>query len=106
MDIFIFNLTFAAKCFEWLEEFFKVCIAQYRRTKKYYTFKCVNKRRCVQHMITDSILHELNLLAHLSHPFIVNLWFAFQVILYFSNLKFKNCILTCIFLLSKLSIMV
>ncbi|EFO26959.1 AGC/YANK protein kinase [Loa loa] len=58
--------------------FGKVCIAQYRRTKKYYTFECINKRRCVQHMIADSVLHELNLLAHLSHPFIVNLWFAFQ----------------------------
>ncbi|VDM08580.1 unnamed protein product [Wuchereria bancrofti] len=58
--------------------FGKVSIAQYRRTKKYYTFECINKRRCVQYMIADKVLHELNLLAHLSHPFIVNLWFAFQ----------------------------
>nr|CDP99668.1 Bm5078 [Brugia malayi] len=58
--------------------FGKVSIAQYRRTKKYYTFECINKTRCVQYMIADKVLHELNLLAHLSHPFIVNLWFAFQ----------------------------
>ncbi|MCP9259277.1 hypothetical protein DINM_002234 [Dirofilaria immitis] len=58
--------------------FGKVCIAQYRHTKKCYTLKCINKRHCVQHMITENVLHEVNLLAHLSHPFIVNLWFTFQ----------------------------
>lgn len=57
----------------------QVCIAQYRRTKKHYALKYMNKRRCVQHMVADSVLRELDLLAHLSHPFIVNLWFAFQV---------------------------
>ncbi|OZC11596.1 kinase domain protein [Onchocerca flexuosa] len=66
--------------------FGKVCIAQYRRTKKYFTFKYINKRRCVQHMITDNVLYELNLLAHLSHPFIINLWFTFQNWSYSSKL--------------------
>ncbi|VDK52778.1 unnamed protein product [Anisakis simplex] len=56
----------------------RVCIVQYKSTKKHYALKYISKRRCVQRMAVNHVLHELDLLAHLSHPFIVNLWFSFQ----------------------------
>uniref|UniRef100_A0A915C3J6 Protein kinase domain-containing protein n=1 Tax=Parascaris univalens TaxID=6257 RepID=A0A915C3J6_PARUN len=58
--------------------FGRVCIVQYKGTKNHYALKYMDKRRCVQRMAAGSILHELDLLAHVSHPFIVNLWFSFQ----------------------------
>ncbi|VDN59634.1 unnamed protein product [Dracunculus medinensis] len=58
--------------------FGRVCIVQYRSNKKLYAMKYMDKRRCVQRMAANMVLRELDLLAHLSHPFIVNLWFSFQ----------------------------
>lgn len=65
-----------------LLENFQVCIVQYRSNKKLYAMKYMDKRRCVQRMAANMVLRELDLLAHLSHPFIVNLWFSFQVIIF------------------------
>ncbi|KHN88625.1 Serine/threonine-protein kinase 32A [Toxocara canis] len=58
--------------------FGRVCIVQYKATKKHYALKYMDKRRCVQRMAAGNVLRELDLLAHVSHPFIVNLWFSFQ----------------------------
>ena len=48
--------------------------------KKLYALKYMAKRRLVQKTVAFNILRELELLQELSHPFIVNLWFTFQVI--------------------------
>ncbi|MFH4978525.1 hypothetical protein AB6A40_005234 [Gnathostoma spinigerum] len=58
--------------------FGRVCVVRHRGTKKHYALKYMDKRRCVQRMAAENVVRELDLLAHLSHPFIVNLWFSFQ----------------------------
>lgn len=37
------------------------------------------KRRLIQKSVAHNVLRELELLQELNHPFIVNLWFTFQV---------------------------
>ena len=48
--------------------------------KKHYALKYMTKRRLIQKSIAHNVLRELEMLQGLSHPFIVNLWFTFQVI--------------------------
>lgn len=58
--------------------FGKVCIVQKTDTKHMYAMKYMNKLMCVQRDAFRNVLREIELLAQLNHPFLVNLWFTFQ----------------------------
>jgi serine/threonine kinase 32 len=47
--------------------------------KKHYALKYMSKRRLVSKLVAQNVIRELEILQELSHPFIVNLWFTFQV---------------------------
>lgn len=67
--------------------FGKVCIVLHRGMKKHYALKYMAKRRLIQKCVAYNVLRELEMLQELSHPFIVNLWFTFQVSLLFKSSK-------------------
>ncbi|XP_076436940.1 serine/threonine-protein kinase 32A-like isoform X2 [Babylonia areolata] len=58
--------------------FGKVCIVQKKDTKKMFAMKYMNKAMCARHSAISNVVRELDMLTRLDHPFIVNLWYAFQ----------------------------
>lgn len=65
----------------WLISFFfpfQVCIVQKKDTKAMYAMKYMNKNACIKKDAVRNVLRELEILKFLEHPFLVNLWFAFQ----------------------------
>ncbi|KAJ7333630.1 Serine/threonine-protein kinase 32C [Desmophyllum pertusum] len=58
--------------------FGKVCIVQKKDTKAMYAMKYMNKYACIKKDAVRNVLRELEILKFLEHPFLVNLWFAFQ----------------------------
>ncbi|CAL4098227.1 unnamed protein product, partial [Meganyctiphanes norvegica] len=58
--------------------FGKVCIVQKKSSKQMYAMKYMNKAQCKARDATTSVLTEIDILASLSHPFLVNLWYSFQ----------------------------
>jgi serine/threonine kinase 32 len=57
----------------------QVCIVQKKDTKRMFAMKYMNKAMCAQQNAIHNVVRELNLLTRLEHPYIVNLWYAFQV---------------------------
>nr|KAG5687523.1 hypothetical protein BaRGS_034579 [Batillaria attramentaria] len=55
-----------------------VCIVQKKDTKKMFAMKYMNKAMCARQMAINNVIRELNMLTRLEHPFLVNLWYAFQ----------------------------
>ncbi|XP_045106416.1 serine/threonine-protein kinase 32B-like [Portunus trituberculatus] len=43
-----------------------------------FAMKYVNKEQCQQREALNNVFREIEILASLSHPFLVNLWFSFQ----------------------------
>lgn len=43
-----------------------------------YAMKYMNKVQIIEKRAVDNVFREIHILKSLSHPFIVNLWFAFQ----------------------------
>lgn len=43
-----------------------------------YAMKYMNKYACLKKDAVRNVLRELEILQNIEHPFIVNLWFAFQ----------------------------
>ncbi|XP_014675231.1 PREDICTED: serine/threonine-protein kinase 32B-like isoform X2 [Priapulus caudatus] len=58
--------------------FGKVCIVQKKDTKKMYAMKYMNKQACIKKDAIRNVLREIDILQRIEHPFLVNLWFAFQ----------------------------
>jgi serine/threonine protein kinase len=58
--------------------FGKVMLCESNETKKLYAIKSVHKDLLIKSKRLQSILYERNILARISHPFIVSLCFAFQ----------------------------
>lgn len=58
---------------------FQVCIVQKRDSKKMYAMKYMNKAMCVKNEAVRNVMKEVEILSTLDHPFLVNLWFTFQV---------------------------
>ncbi len=56
----------------------QVCIVRKRDTKQLYALKYMSKEKCIERKAVKNVLNELSILEALHHPFIVNLWFAFQ----------------------------
>lgn len=40
--------------------------------------KYMNKFQCIEREALNNVLREVDILATLEHPFLVNLWFSFQ----------------------------
>lgn len=59
--------------------FGKVCLVERKENKKMLAMKYVNKEICLKQRAVDNVLDEVELLRVLDHPFIVSLWFTFQV---------------------------
>ncbi|RWS01872.1 serine/threonine-protein kinase 32B-like isoform X1, partial [Dinothrombium tinctorium] len=55
-----------------------VCIVQKKDNKKMYAMKYMSKALCFEKDAFQNVQKEIELLAKLEHPFIVNLWFTFQ----------------------------
>ncbi|XP_078267151.1 serine/threonine-protein kinase 32B-like [Rhinoraja longicauda] len=45
---------------------------------KMYALKYINKHYCMEHNKVWNVVNELHVMKGLEHPFLVNLWFAFQ----------------------------
>lgn len=58
--------------------FYKVCIVKKKDSKEMYAMKYMNKLQIIQKKAVDNVFREITILKSLEHPFIVNLWFAFQ----------------------------
>lgn len=56
----------------------QVCIVQKHDTKKLYAMKYMNKAQCEARDAVANVFKEMEILASLSHPFLVNFWFSFQ----------------------------
>lgn len=54
--------------------FGKVCIVQKRHNRRNYALKYMNKAKCLHRDAVNNVLREIDILAELSHPFLVNLW--------------------------------
>eukprot|EP00128_Syssomonas_multiformis_P000239 Colp12_sorted_trinity150504_noHs@20430 len=58
--------------------FGKVCIVMRRDTKRLFAMKYMNKEKLLGKNALKNVYNERKILEMLNHPFIVNLWFAFQ----------------------------
>lgn len=58
--------------------FGKVCIVQKRDSGVLYAMKYVSRSACESRGALGGVIKEVELLASLEHPFLVNLWFSFQ----------------------------
>ncbi|XP_055543177.1 serine/threonine-protein kinase 32A [Wyeomyia smithii] len=58
--------------------FGKVCIVQKRDSGSLFAMKYVSRNACIGRGALGGVLKEVELLASLEHPFLVNLWFSFQ----------------------------
>ena len=56
-----------------------------KENKKVYAMKYVNKESCLKQRAVDNVVAEVDLLRSVDHPFIVSLWFTFQVSTVFEN---------------------
>ncbi|XP_058128134.1 serine/threonine-protein kinase 32A [Anopheles ziemanni] len=58
--------------------FGKVCIVQKKDSGNLFAMKYVSRNVCIGRGALGGVLKEVELLASLEHPFLVNLWFSFQ----------------------------
>ena len=52
---------------------------QKKDSQRMFAMKYMNKRICVENDAIRNVVREMELLRKLDHPFLVNLWFTFQV---------------------------
>ncbi|KFB48833.1 hypothetical protein ZHAS_00017053 [Anopheles sinensis] len=57
---------------------FQVCIVQKKDSGNLFAMKYVSRNVCIGRGALGGVLKEVELLASLEHPFLVNLWFSFQ----------------------------
>uniref|UniRef100_A0A182QTH8 Protein kinase domain-containing protein n=1 Tax=Anopheles farauti TaxID=69004 RepID=A0A182QTH8_9DIPT len=55
-----------------------VCIVQKKDSGNLFAMKYVSRNVCIGRGALGGVLKEVELLASLEHPFLVNLWFSFQ----------------------------
>ena len=70
--ILFFNKSLVFLCLQ-------VCIVQKKDTKKMYAMKYMNKNLIIKKDAVRNVFREIEILRTLEHPFLVNLWFTFQV---------------------------
>ena len=61
-------------------------------SKKLFAMKYINKEACLKQRAVENIVAEVDLLRSIDHPFIVRLWFTFQV----SLISLQLCTCICI----------
>ncbi|CAD8178715.1 unnamed protein product [Paramecium octaurelia] len=58
--------------------FGRVWRVEMKKNKKLFALKEMSKAKVIQKRSVNSVLNEKYLLEHLHHPFLVNMWYAFQ----------------------------
>ncbi|PAA82307.1 hypothetical protein BOX15_Mlig002698g1, partial [Macrostomum lignano] len=58
--------------------FGKVCIVQKKDTEKMYAMKYMSKQICIEKGAVKNVIKEIQILADLDFPFLVNMWYTFQ----------------------------
>lgn len=58
--------------------FGKVCIVEKKDKGQMYAMKYMNKGQCIERDALRNVLREVEIMAALDHPFLVNMWFSFQ----------------------------
>ena len=56
----------------------QVCIVKKHYTEKLLAMKYMNKQQCEENSAVECVFREIEILARLDNPFIVNLWYSFQ----------------------------
>lgn len=56
----------------------RVRVVEHKKTGDLYALKYIDKARCVKSQATANIVQERILLEEIHHPFIVNMYYAFQ----------------------------
>lgn len=56
----------------------QVCIVEKKDKGQMYAMKYMNKGQCVERDALRNVLREVEIMAALDHPFLVNMWFSFQ----------------------------
>ena len=69
-----------------LKKKFQVCLVERKEDKRVLAMKYVNKQLCVRQNALKNVMEEVQFLRELDHPFIVGLWYTFQV----KSLKYKR----------------
>ena len=49
------------------------------KMKKVFAMKYVNKEACLKQNAVQNVISEVELLRDVDHPFVVSLWYTFQV---------------------------
>ena len=58
--------------------FGKVWKVEFKKTKEHFAMKEMSKARILAKKSVNSVMNERKILAHIKHPFIVNMQYAFQ----------------------------
>lgn len=56
----------------------KVRVVEHKQSGGLYALKCVDKAMCLKNKAATNIVQERLLLEEMTHPFIVNMYYAFQ----------------------------
>ncbi len=59
--------------------YFQVCLVENRLNKKVFAMKYVNKEACLKQNAVQNVISEVELLRAVDHPFVVSVWYTFQV---------------------------
>ena len=51
-----------------------------KANKKVFAMKYVNKEACLKQNAVQNVISEVELLRDVDHPFVVSLWYTFQVL--------------------------
>ena len=60
-------------------ETFQVCLIERKTSKKVFAMKYINKEACVKQNAVKNVIAEVEMLREVDHPFVVSLWYTFQV---------------------------
>ena len=66
-------------------------------SKKLFAMKYINKEACLKQRAVENIVAEVDLLRSIDHPFIVRLWFTFQVSVPYITPLISLQLCTCIY---------
>ena len=56
-----------------------MCLVERKTDRNVYAMKYVNKSSCLRQRAVSNVCAEVELLRAVDHPFVVGLWFTFQV---------------------------
>jgi serine/threonine kinase 32 len=68
----------------------RVRVVEHKKTGGLYALKYVDKAKCIKSKTAANIVQERLLLEEINHPFIVNMYYAFQGVAQASRLRFLD----------------